>query len=239
MTSRSEPAEGIDAERLVRFDLTERLLHWTNAVITGVLLVTAAVLYIGPLSAVVGRRDLVREVHVVAGLTLPLPYLLALAGRWGDGLRADVRRLSRWYDHDRRWLRSRGSDPDVRIGKFNAGQKLNAAFTAGAILPMLATGAIMRWFDPFPLAWRTGATFVHDWMAIAIAVAVTGHILVAVGDGDAMRSMVRGWVPASWARRHRPRWHDEVVAGHPRAMSGDAAYDGAPPSRDPSAAGPG
>ncbi|HSH23805.1 MAG TPA: cytochrome b/b6 domain-containing protein [Acidimicrobiales bacterium] len=239
MTSRFEAVEGNDGERLVRFDLTERVLHWTNAVVTGVLLVTAAVLYIGPLSAVVGRRDLVRDVHVVAGLALPLPYVLALAGRWGAGLRGDIRRVNRWDDHDRRWLRSRGRDPGVRLGKFNAGQKLNAAFTAGAVLPMLATGAVMRWFDPFPLAWRTGATFVHDWLAIAITVAVIGHIVVATGDGVALGAMLRGWVPASWARRHRPRWYDEVGSGRPRAMSGDAAYDGAPPSREPSAAGPG
>lgn len=209
----TNPSEGSpSAERLLRFDATERTLHWVNALIIGVLIVTAAVLYIGPLSALVGRRQLVRDVHVVAGLALPIPYLVALAGRWGEGLRRDVRRLNRFDEDDWRWLRSRGRDRRVRLGKFNPGQKLNAAFTAGVVLPMLVTGAIMRWFDPFPLAWRTGATFVHDWLAIAIAVVVTGHVLVALSDEGALGSMVRGWVPASWAERHRPRWYEEVTA---------------------------
>ena len=38
----------------------------------------------------------------------------------------------------------------VRLGKFNPGQKLNAAFIAGAAIVMLATGSIMKWFEPVP-----------------------------------------------------------------------------------------
>ena len=53
---------------------------------------------------------------------------------------------------------------------------------------MLATGSIMHWFDPFPLDWRTGATFVHDWFALGIWVAVLGHIFFALRDGDAIDS---------------------------------------------------
>ena len=57
---------------------------------------------------------------------------------------------------------------------------------------MLATGYIMRWFDPFPLDWRTGATFVHDWLAAALLVTITGHIMFALRDGDSLRAMFRG-----------------------------------------------
>lgn len=32
------------------------------------------------------------------------------------------------------------------MGKFHPGQKLNAAFTPGAIVVMLTTGSIMHWF---------------------------------------------------------------------------------------------
>ena len=221
-TNQSEPAEAGNPgpARLLRFDRTERALHWSNAAVTAVLVATAAILYLGPLSALVGRRNLVRDIHVVAGLALPLPYLVALAGRWGAGLRRDAGRLNRWGPDDWRWLRSRGRDRSVRLGKFNPGQKLNAAFTAGVVLPMLVTGSIMRWFEPFPLAWRTGATFVHDWLAIAIVVAITGHVLKAVGEPAAMRAMVRGDVPAAWARRHRPRWYEEMAGTRP-AVGGD------------------
>ena len=51
------------------------------------------------------------------------------------------------------------------MGKFNAGQKLNAAFTLGSILVLFGTGAIMFFSSAFPDDIRTGATFVHDWLA--------------------------------------------------------------------------
>ena len=94
--------------RLARFDGCERLLHWVNAVLFLVLLATAAILYVGSLSAVVGRRELVRQVHVISGLLLPVPFLVALAGPWRRGLRADIRAFNRFDADDRRWLRTAG-----------------------------------------------------------------------------------------------------------------------------------
>ena len=204
--------------RLPRFAPAVRALHWVNATLFLVLLATAAVLYVGPLSAAVGRRELVRQIHVYTGLALPLPFLVAYAGRWRNGLRSDVRALNRWDAHDRRWLRSFGRDPFVRLGKFNPGQKLNAAFVAGSIPVMLGTGSIMHWFGLFPVDWRTGATFVHDWIAIGLFLVVTGHVLKALSDPDALRGLVRGWVWADWARRERPRWYEEVAPAEPPAQ---------------------
>ena len=57
---------------------------------------------------------------------------------------------------------------------------------------MLATGLVLRFFSPFPLSWRTGATFVHDWTALALGLAVTGHVWLALADPDALRGMVSG-----------------------------------------------
>lgn len=187
-------------------------MHWANAILFGILIFTAAVLYVGQLSAIVGRRDLVRQIHVVSGLLLPVPIVLGLIGPWRRRFRADIRALNRWDADDKRWLRTRGRDRAVRLGKFNPGQKLNAAFVAGTIVVALATGSIMEWFTYFPIDWRTGATFVHDWTAIAIFLVVVGHIWMALADGDALRGILRGWVPASWAKAKRPRWYDEMTS---------------------------
>jgi formate dehydrogenase subunit gamma len=194
---------------VARFDRTERWLHWVTATLVGVLVTTGAVLYWGELSSIVGRRALFKEIHVIAGLCLPVPFLLALPGRRGRGLRRDLGALNRFSADDFRWLRSRGADPTVRLGKFNPGQKLNTAFVGAALVTLLATGLVLRFFDPFPLAWRTGATFVHDWTALALALAVTGHVWLAVADKDALGGMVSGTVPAWWARQKRPRWYQE------------------------------
>jgi len=203
-------------ERLARFDAGERVLHWINASLFAVMMGTAAALYVGPISAAVGRREVVKTIHVWTGLALPVPVLFTfVTRRWGAGFRADVRRFNRWTADDRRWLRTWGRDSRVRSGKFNAGQKLNAAFTLGAIVVMLVTGSIMRWPRHFPLAWRTGATFVHDWIFLALAVTITGHVLYAANDPDAMRAMARGWIPRPWARRHAPAWEEEATGNVP------------------------
>jgi len=148
---------------------------------------------------------------VLSGLALPVPVIVGAAGRWGRRFRLDLSRLNRWSPDDMRWLRSWSRDPLVRPGKFNAGQKLNAAFTVGAVLLLLFSGSIMKWFGPFPLPWRTGATFVHDWTAFALLVVLIGHVAKALGDREALGGMVGGTVSRRWAARKAPRWLDEVA----------------------------
>ena len=195
---------------LLRFDRVERTLHWVNATLFGILMLTGAALYAGPISALVGNREVVRTFHVYSGLLLPVPLLLAVLGRRrGARLRTDLGRLNRWSRDDARWFR-RSQRPQVALGKFNPGQKLNAALIAGSAIVMLGTGSIMKWFDRFPLDWRTGATFVHDWFALLVWILVLGHIAFALRDGDALESMLNGSVPAAWARKKAPLWYEEL-----------------------------
>ena len=198
------------APEIERFDAVERAVHWVTATLVITLILTGAVLYIGDLAALVGRRALMRNIHVAAGLSLPIPILLAVLTRAGRALRRDLVRLNRWSVDDRRWLRARSRD-DAMLGKFNPGQKLNAAFLAGALFVMIGSGSIMRFFEPFPDAWRTGATSVHDWFALGIGLSVLGHIAIAMRDPIAMRAMRSGPVPTAWARDRRPRWYEEMT----------------------------
>ena len=194
---------------LLRFDKVERVVHWTNASLFGILMLTGAALYAGPISVLVGNREFVRGLHVYSGILLPIPLLIGIAGKRGARLRVDLGRLNRWSHDDRRWFR-RKQRAGVVLGKFNPGQKVNAAFIGGAAIVMLATGAIMKWFEPFPIDWRTGATFVHDWFALGIWAAVLGHIWFALRDGDALDSMIGGTGPAAWARKKAPLWYEEL-----------------------------
>jgi formate dehydrogenase subunit gamma len=194
---------------LRRFSTGERWVHRTTGILFGVLLLTAAILYFAPLSQLVGRRQLVATVHVYTGLALPLPLLLGwLRSR---ALRSDARLINRFSPDDWTWLRSRERRSGrVPVGKFNAGQKLNAAFTVGVMGVMLMTGSIMHWTNWFPLTWRTGATFVHDWTAFALAVVVVGHLYMANNDPVARLGMRTGRVPLSWARREHGTWAESA-----------------------------
>ncbi len=191
------------AAPLVRFDRAERWAHRSLATLMFVCLGTAAALYLPSVSARVGHRELVSTVHVTAGLLLLAPLLAALGSR---AYRRDLSRLDRFSPDDWAWLRS----PDRRtgriaVGKFNAGQKLNAAFTAGAVGVMVLTGSVMR-LGASPDAWKTGATFVHDWIAFAVLIVVVGHLWMAFHDPVARLGMRTGLVPEWWAAREHADW---------------------------------
>ena len=171
------------SESIDRFAPVERLVHRSVALLMGVCLVTAAILYNGSLMMAVGHRHLVETVHVWSGLALPVPML---AGALSAAYRSDVRRLNRFTPDDWRWLRSRSRrDGTIPVGKFNAGQKVNAWLVAGA-------------------------TFVHDWSALALGLLVLGHIAYAVRDPEARRGMRTGRVSARWARAEHGEWAAEM-----------------------------
>jgi formate dehydrogenase subunit gamma len=210
MRRRAEPrrdGNGQGGERLLRFTPAERWVHRCTAALMLTCIATAACLYLPQLAELVGRRRLLVVVHEWSGLLLPVPLLLGLAS---PALRRDLGRLNRFLPHDRQWLRAvlrRGHHRPA--GKFNAGQKLYAGWIAGAVVVMLGTG-LMMWFTHLaPLVWRTGATFVHDWLALAIGIVVLGHVYMAVNDPQARRGMRTGRVDRLWATREHPQWEPD------------------------------
>lgn len=193
-----------------RFSTAERWAHRSIAILTIILLITAALLYIPDFAAIFGNRQIVRVIHEAAGFALPIPILLALFSR---AFRADTSRLNRFKPSDWQWLRSRSRRLGaIPVGKFNAGQKLNAAFSLGAIILMFATGFMMFFSSHFSDLLRTGATFVHDWLALAVFVVVLGHIYMAFNDATARAGMRTGSVPLTWAVREHREWAMEESA---------------------------
>ena len=196
---------------LPRFDLTERLVHWLTALFMFTCIATALPLYIPSLAQLIGRRELLVVIHVYSGILLVVPTLAGVASKkWGSQLRDDLKKINRWDGEDSMWFKSWGRDPLLLPGKFNAGQKANSAFIAGAILVMLMTGVVMRWFGPFPVSWRTGATFIHDLLAYMIVIVIVGHIGYAIRYPATIRAIVSGKVSRRWASEHAPAWVGEL-----------------------------
>jgi formate dehydrogenase subunit gamma len=208
----AEPAEPPSAD-VLRFARAVRWCHHTTGVLMAVCVGTALFLYVPGLAQLAGRRALMVTVHEWSGLLLPAPVLLGLASR---ALRADLRRLNRFGPHDRRWLgrarRARrpypplGEDWGRDAGKFNAGQKVFAAWIAGAVLVMTGTGLLMWFTGLAPLVWRTSATFVHDWLALAIGGVLAAHVAMAAAHPEARRAMRTGRADRAWARREHALW---------------------------------
>jgi formate dehydrogenase subunit gamma len=214
------PDPGRPTQQLLRFTRPERWVHGVTGVLMIVCILTAAVLYNGSLAVLVGHRYVVEQIHVYCGFALPAPILVGLVSR---SHRLDLGRLNRFSSLDWRWLRSSTRrDGRIPVGKFNAGQKLNAALSAGSIAALLTSGIVMYFTGLTRLSWRSGATFVHDWFSVALGLLVVGHVVYALRDPDAMVGIRTGFVPIGWARRHHSAWVAEVTDhGEPSATSDD------------------
>lgn len=218
------PRDGERADqRIERFTRAERYVHWATTALMLALIATGAILYNDQLAIYTGHRQFVAVVHLYCGFALPVPMA---AGVFSKAYRADARRLNRHIEQDRAWLRHgawRHGTVDrhgLKVGKFNAGQKLNAAFLCGAILVMAGTGTVM-WFQGLVgVSMRTGATFVHDWLALAIGFDIIGHVYFAVRDRQARAGMRWGSVPRWWAEQEHELWAQEVAAAEQEARTG-------------------
>jgi formate dehydrogenase subunit gamma len=206
--------------RVRRFSRTERALHWTHASAFLVLLGSGLVLYLPSLSELVARRQLVKDVHLYAGLAWAVLIALLLLLGLGHGLRATIRELERFDGDDLRWLLHRGG----RAARFNAGQKLNAIVTA-AFAVLFAISGFLLWYGERDTRFRLANTILlHDGLMYVALVLLAGHLYLSLlhpSTRHALRGITRGTVDADWARRHHPRW--AALADDPdvRAEGGD------------------
>jgi formate dehydrogenase subunit gamma len=212
-------------DRIHRFSPGERWIHASLGTLMGICIVTAAMLYWGPLSTLVGRRETVETVHYTSGLLLPLPLIIGSAA--SRAFREDVRRLNRFLPGDGRWLRSSGRrGGGFPSGKFNAGQKLNSAFVLSAVLILFATGLMLHYFSLFPDDISTGATFVHDAFAAAVVIVSAGHLWMAWQDPEARRGLRTGFVSRGWAEREHALWAATVPIEPPEGPDPDGDGSG-------------
>jgi formate dehydrogenase gamma subunit len=194
--------------RLVRrFTRTERTLHWVLAVGFLGLLASGLILYVPELSVLVARRPLIKTLHLYAGIAWLLALALVIAVGNRTSLLATLRELDRFDEDDRRWLRHRPSRP----GKFNAGQKLNAAVTA-AFIVLFAVSGFLLWYGERDTRFRfAGTILLHDGVMYVSLLLLAGHlylVLIRPATRHSLRGMITGYVRADWARRRHPRWVD-------------------------------
>jgi len=191
-----------------RFSRTERVLHWVNAVGFLLLLATGLILYLPVLEVAVGRRPLVKDLHFWSGIGWV--SALALVALLGDrrGLLRTARELDLFDGDDRRWLRGRRAPQ----GRFNAGQKVNAALTAAFTVLFFASGLLL-WLGERDTRFRFASTVIlHDGLMFVAVVLLVGHLYLALiypATRHALRGMTLGTVSEEWASRHHAKWRPE------------------------------
>jgi formate dehydrogenase subunit gamma len=184
------------------------MLHWVHAAAFFVLLGSGLVLYVPRLSELVGRRPFVKDVHFDTGLAWMVAIALIVVLGDRRGLRRTLRELDGFDRDDRLWLR-RLPRPQ---GRFNAGQKLNAALTASFAL-LFAVSGLLLWYGERNNSFRFASTILlHDGLMYVSIVLVVGHLYLALiypSTKHALRGMTTGSVRRDWAREHHSKWVDE------------------------------
>ena len=200
---------------VTRFTPTERALHWVHAISFFALLATGVALYVPELTAAFGSRAQLRDLH----LAIAVAWIVALVAVvvLGDrrALRQTLRDLDVLDEDDRAWgLRNM----DVPQGRFNAGQKRNAAITAAFAVLFIVSGLLL-WYgarnNDFSLS---GAVFLHDALTLFAIVLVAGHLYLALlhpSTRHALRGMTLGTVRADWARKHHAKWDPDRLGRDP------------------------
>jgi len=185
-------------------------VHWSTAILMLELLVTGTILYIPSIMLRVGHRALVENIHVYSGLALLMPLIVGVLGPWRAHLVADLRRFDRWTRADWDWFHRKERRSALPAGKFNGGQKAEASLFGGSMVVMLVTGVLMRFAPSSWITWQQGATLVHDVGFLAVAVAVIGHIYMAMSRPEQLKSMISGYIYREGAGRNNAAWVDEV-----------------------------
>ncbi len=221
--------ESVRPERIVRFDRTERAVHWTQATSFLVLIISGFALSLPIVESILGHRALLREIHLSAAFFFFFgPAIIALSGD-RRSIALDIEAIDTWDADDLRWLipwpllRLFGV-PVPAQGRFNAGQKLNALFVVWSTLTFTVTGLIMWQNRRFPLHVVSQANVIHSALAYFALLAFIGHLYLATiytATRPALRAITQGWVRVDWARHHHAKWlSGQTSAPPPPAFDG-------------------
>jgi formate dehydrogenase subunit gamma len=191
--------------RIRRFTRTERAVHWVHAAAFLVLLATGLALYLPSLSELLGRRPLLKSIHVYTAVAwiVALVFVVAVGDR--ASLRATLREIDLFDRDDREWLKRRHPPQ----GRLNAGQKVNAILTAVFAL-LFAVSGVLLWYGERNTRFRFAQTIlIHDWLTYVSFFLFVGHLYLSVihpRTRHSLTGITRGWVYEDWAREHHAKW---------------------------------
>jgi len=203
------------SDRILRYTLAERVMHWVAALTYLYVLATGLAFYSPHLywiATILGGPATSRFWHPIVALL----FVGTVVWMWLTW-RADMRITAA----DRKWEQAMGhyirnEDEDLPpIDRFNIGQKYFfwAMLWAGVVL--LASGVVL-WFPEW-IPWSArAARFASILLHVAAALVTIGAFIIHVYMGTAMvrggfTSIIRGEVSPAWARMHHRLWHQRVT----------------------------
>jgi formate dehydrogenase subunit gamma len=168
-------------------------MHWVHASAFVVLLGSGLCLYLPSLAEAVGRRPLLKDIHIYTALA------------WASALVAVV-----VLGDKRALLRTaRELDEVTEDSRLNKGQKINAILTAAFAVLFSVTGFLL-WYGERDTRFRFASTLlVHDWLMYVSFILFVGHLFLAViypKTRHSLNGITRGWVDTDWALANHRTW---------------------------------
>lgn len=233
----AEQTDKLAQRRLKKHDIAIVLLHWLNATVwllelmTGLALLTAPGLrvmpwwYINIVQGVFGTRGNMLRIHIAVGIAWTLVFLVYATFGFRTYLRKEVLVREMGLDGDDvQWLKIRAlgiarlsNEPLPPQGVYNAGQKL-FAYLVYLMLPLIMmTGLVMTFH--WPGTWVVGwAATIHFAAVGAVICGLMVHVYMGAvfpEEKPAFFSMITGSVDELYAYRHHFKWWSEVRGQHP------------------------
>jgi formate dehydrogenase subunit gamma len=215
--------------KVLRWAVSDRVLHWYTAILFIILAITGLSLLWGRavLIPVFGKEGFAAW----AGIAKPIHDYLALA--FAAGL---IVMLLKWFHHnipaayDLEWIKKMGGylgGGHPPAGFANAGEKAYYWTLVVAGTALVVSGFWLLFPNlGFDRAAMQNANIVHGVSALILTAFVCLHIyLGTLGSEGAFEGMITGEVDEGWARQHHGVWLDEVQQGH-----GEARHE-TPPGR--------
>ncbi len=195
--------------RISRFDTSTRILHWSHAIFSILLLSSGIGMFFTPKSLL--GDPLIKMVHLYASLPLILlPSVIYFLS--GTSTRNDIRELLAWNYNDIRWFieflkRNKTYVP----GKFNGGQKANFLASLLLISGLSLSGFVIWMKSIFSRNFVEFNFLVHDFFAVLATMLLVGHIIFTLYFSASLSGIIYGEIDTRWAREHYPDWFSQVT----------------------------
>lgn len=195
-----------------RFSTWERVLHWVVTVTFFTLLLSGLGLYSRLFTGyfnLFGNGHNAILVHKIAGV---LFFVSSLLFFWQNR-----QRMTDFNADDQEWFRHAGGylsreEIKLKVGKFNAGQKMFGIFIGAATLVLGVTGIFIWAPESFPRWIVQISLMLHGLMFVGSIMFVVVHVyLGTIGNPGTLEAMLWGKVTKGWARHHHPKWYKEVT----------------------------
>ena len=210
-------AQSGSEDRILRYTLGERVIHWVAGLTYVYLLLTGLAFwspYLFWIAMFFGGGPTARFWHPWMGLifTASVVWMYRI---WHRDMRATLADRE-WAKHVGDYIRNQDENLPP-IGRFNIGQKQFFWLMLIGGIALLLSGVALWLVNDIPWSWRWlryTAVLVH---AVA-ALATIGGFIIHVYMGTAMvrggfTSIIRGEVSTAWARTHHRLWYEQVMKG--------------------------